>query len=146
MIERVLGARRAREMQRAMRHCKVTVLCLVMTIVMLRGTIGAGKFGTPEQDFVEIRDHLYSSRKRADRVLEEVKPDASSSSGGSSSDPNNYQEFDINKLFKDEGPEEKPDPNKEYSLGPKISDWDEQRAKWLKENPRFSNFIGPEQA
>ncbi|CAM8931314.1 unnamed protein product [Rhodiola kirilowii] len=70
MIERILGERRAREMQRGMRHCKVTALCLLMTIVMLRGTIGAGKFGTPEQDFVDIRDHLYSSRNRADRVLE----------------------------------------------------------------------------
>ncbi|KAF2310963.1 hypothetical protein GH714_018795 [Hevea brasiliensis] len=39
--------------------------------------------------------------------------------------------------------DEKPDPNKPFSLGPKISDWDEQRAEWLRKNPNFPNFIGP---
>ncbi|RVW54533.1 Xyloglucan 6-xylosyltransferase 2 [Vitis vinifera] len=120
MIERCLGARRARQIHRALRHFKVTILCLVMTIVVLRGTIGAGKFGTPEQDFVEIRDH-FSPRKRAEphRVLEEVQTTSSSSS-----ELNNYATFDLNKLLVDEEDDsEKPDPKKPYSLGPKISDW-----------------------
>lgn len=34
------------------------------------------------------------------------------------------------------------DPNGvSYSLGPKISDWDEQQHEWLKKNTRFPNFL-----
>ncbi|KAM1058147.1 hypothetical protein ACFX13_032060 [Malus domestica] len=135
ILEKCLGAQRSRRIQRALRHSKVTILCLVLTVVVLRGTIGAGKFGTPEQDFLEIRDHFYS-RKRAEphRVLEEVH--------STPSDPNNYNAFDFNKIVVDEG-EDRPDPNKPYTLGPKISNWDEQRSKWLRENPNFPNFVGP---
>lgn len=155
MIERCLGPHRCRRIQRALRHLKVTVLCLVLTVVVLRGTIGAGKFGTPEQDLDEIRQHFQTSRKRAEphRVLEEIQTGVgggvggggggSSGDGGGGGGSNNYETFDINKIFVDEGEEEKPDPNKPYTLGPKISDWDEQRSEWLAKNPSFPNFIGP---
>ncbi|GLJ46015.1 hypothetical protein SUGI_0969070 [Cryptomeria japonica] len=34
------------------------------------------------------------------------------------------------------------DPNgMSYSLGPKISDWDEKQCEWLKKNPTFPNFL-----
>ncbi|CDY18017.1 BnaC03g30890D [Brassica napus] len=101
MIERCLGAYRCRRIQRALRHLKVTVLCLVLTVVVLRGTIGAGKFGTPEQDLDEIRQHFQTSRKRAEphRVLEEIQTGGGGGGGGDS-------------IFVDEGEEEKPDPNK----------------------------------
>ncbi|RZC52517.1 hypothetical protein C5167_020943 [Papaver somniferum] len=140
MLERFLGSRRVRQIQRAFRHGKITILCLVMTVVVLRGTMGAGKFGTPEQDFIEIRDHLYS-RKRAEphRVLEEAQ---TTSTETTSANANSYVAFDPMKLSVDEeddGP--KRDPNEPYSLGPKITDWDEQRSDWLKENPSFPNFI-----
>ncbi|KAL0712171.1 hypothetical protein Bca4012_019149 [Brassica carinata] len=121
MIERCLGAHRCRRIQRALRHLKVTVLCLVLTVVVLHGTIGAGKFGTPEQDLDEIRQHFQTSRKRAEP----------------------HRTFDINKIFVDEGEEERADPNRPYTLGPKIPDWDEQRSDWLAKNPSFPNFIGP---
>ncbi|KAJ9706435.1 hypothetical protein PVL29_001778 [Vitis rotundifolia] len=58
MLDWCFGTRRVRQMQRAFRHGKITLLCLLMTVVVLRGTIGAGKFGTPEQDFIEIREHF----------------------------------------------------------------------------------------
>ncbi|CDY50378.1 BnaCnng19100D [Brassica napus] len=132
MIERCLGPHRCRRIQRALRHLKVTVLCLVLTVVVLRGTIGAGKFGTPEQDLDEIHQHFQPSRKRAEphRVLEEIQTGGDSSSS-TSGDGNSA------------GKEDKPDPNKPYTLGPKISDWDEQRSDWLAKNPTFPNFIGP---
>lgn len=141
MIEKCLGARRARQIERTFRQCTVTFFCLVMTVVVLRGTIGAGKFGTPKQDYVEIRDRFYSRRAEPHRVLKEVETTSSSSSN---SETKSYGTFDINKLFVDEeGDEEKADPNKPYSLGPKISDWDQQRADWLEKNPNFPNFIKP---
>ncbi|KAJ0427928.1 putative xyloglucan 6-xylosyltransferase [Helianthus annuus] len=35
------------------------------------------------------------------------------------------------KLFVDEEDDVKKDPNVSYSIGPKISDWDEQRGEWV---------------
>lgn len=149
MIEASLGSQRSRKIRRAFRHCKVTLLSLVLTVVVLRGIIGAGKFGTPEQDLKEIREHFYLySRKRAEpqQAMGEAKRttssyDASTTTTGGDNNQN-YNEFGVNRVLGDDGEDEKPDSNKPYSLGPKISDWDEQRSKWLKENPNFSNFIG----
>ncbi|XP_059440187.1 xyloglucan 6-xylosyltransferase 2-like isoform X2 [Corylus avellana] len=143
MIDKCLGAQRSRKIQRTLRHCKVTILCLVLTVVVLRGTIGAGRFGTPEQDFIEIRDHFnyQSSRKLAEphRVLEELQTTTSGDD-----DPNNYNTFDVNKLLvDDEEDDPKLDPNKPYRLGPKVSNWDEKRSDWLKQNPNYPNFVGP---
>ncbi|KAF2289180.1 hypothetical protein GH714_029250 [Hevea brasiliensis] len=147
MLERCLGTHRVLRIHRAIRQGKLTLLCLFMTVVVLRGIIGAGKFGTPEQDFNELRDRFYASRKHAEphRVLVEAQPAAESTqnNNNNNNDPNNYATFDINKILVDEGQDEKPDPNKPYSLGPKISDWDVQRAEWLRKNPNFPNFIGP---
>lgn len=141
MLERCVGTLRARQIQRAIRHGKITLLCLFMTVIVLRGTIGAGKFGTPEQDIDDIRQHFYAHRKRVEphRVLEEVQ----TTDAAKTEDPNNYEKFDMNKLFVDEGEDEKRDPNKQYTLGPKISDWDEQRSEWLKRNPTLPNFLRP---
>ncbi|XP_014502252.1 xyloglucan 6-xylosyltransferase 2 [Vigna radiata var. radiata] len=140
MLERCLGTRRVRQIHRACRHSTVTFLCLFLTVVVLRGTIGAGKFGTPEQDFNEIRHHISAARAR--RVLEETKPDAGANAD---SNPNNYATFDLSKILVDEPPteDEKRDPNAPYTLGPKISDWDEQRRAWLRANPEYPNFIRP---
>ncbi|KAJ1412628.1 Nucleotide-diphospho-sugar transferase [Sesbania bispinosa] len=130
MLEKCLGAQRARRFQRTLRHCKVTILCLVLTVVVLRGTIGAGKFGTPEQDFVDIRNRFYSRKlPESHRLL-----------GGVSF-------YDVVFLFlwfsEEERDREKRNPNEPYRLGPKISNWDERRSTWLHENPYFSNFIRP---
>ncbi|PRQ39185.1 putative xyloglucan 6-xylosyltransferase [Rosa chinensis] len=147
MLERCFGVRRVRQIQRAARHGTVTFLCLFMTVVVLRGTIGAGKFGTPEQDFNDIRERFYSHNRRVEphRVLEEVETTTTTAAQNDNADSNNYATFDISKILKDEegGADEKRDPNAPYSLGPKISDWDEQRARWLKQNPNFPHFVGP---
>ncbi|ONI28301.1 hypothetical protein PRUPE_1G136700 [Prunus persica] len=146
MLERCLGPRRARQVQRMLRHGTTTFLCLFLTVVVLRGTIGAGKFGTPEQDYNEIREHFYSNNRRVEphRVLQEAttQPDQKEADPAQS---NNYATFDISKILVDEpgSDDEKRDPNTPYSLGPKISDWDEQRSDWLKKNPSFPNFLGP---
>lgn len=137
MLDKCFGSQRARRFQRFLSQCKVTILCFFLTIVVLRGTIGAGKFGTPEQDFVDLRNRL-SSRKLAEphRVLGELHSTT------------NYNAFDINTILVDEEEEEERDPEKRnphepYRLGPKISNWDEQRSKWLRENPNYPNFIRP---
>ncbi|KAM1234573.1 hypothetical protein ACFX2J_004133 [Malus domestica] len=66
MLDRFLRPHRARQIQRALRHGTVTFLCLFLTVVVLRGTIGAGKFGTPEQDFNDIRKRFYTHNRRVE--------------------------------------------------------------------------------
>eukprot|EP00249_Psilotum_nudum_P032192 c47418_g1_i1 orf=199-825(+) len=118
---RLVSAPRMRQLQRASNNVKVTLLCGFLTVLVLRGTIGAGNFGTPAQDFKEIKEHLQhvhmNHRKEPNRVLAEVKEktDKSSEEGGAE--------------------EAEADSSKQYSLGPKISDWDYQREMWLKSHP-----------
>ncbi|CAI9776236.1 unnamed protein product [Fraxinus pennsylvanica] len=150
MLDRVLSPRRVRQLQRLIRNGKLTLLCLFLTVIVLRGNLGAGKFGTPKKDLDEIRETFSYIRRRSEprRVLEEAETVQKSSSASDSTEngSNNYAEFDIRKILKDEddGIEEfKSDPSRPYSLGPKISDWDQQRGEWLKNNPNFPNFIAP---
>ncbi|KAG6435436.1 hypothetical protein SASPL_100310 [Salvia splendens] len=144
MLDRVLSPLNARRLHRAFRKAKLTVLCLFLTLIVLRANIGAGKFGTPEKDLDDIRETFSHIRKRAEprRVLEEVAE--LKSTGNADAGSKNYADFDIKKILKDEDdgfPEFKRDPSQPYSLGQKISDWDEQRSEWLKNNPDYPNFV-----
>ncbi|KAL2345407.1 hypothetical protein Fmac_006692 [Flemingia macrophylla] len=144
MLEKCLGAQRARKFQRALRHCKVTILCLVLTVVVLRGTIGAGKFGTPEQDFLDIRNRLYSRKlPEPHRLLGELSSTTTTSFSSSDSSTDNYNAFDISTILHEEPEEQTDRENFNYRLGPKISDWDQQRSRWLRQNPNFPNFLRP---
>ncbi|XP_038974301.1 probable xyloglucan 6-xylosyltransferase 1 [Phoenix dactylifera] len=135
MLVWCLGERRVRQIQRALRQGKITLLCLFLTVIVLRGTIGAGKFGTPEQDFNEIRHRLLPHRSLPHRALVEQQTDHTSSSATAGA---------TKAFIADEGDDDPPrDPNVPYSLGPKISDWDEQRAAWLRRHPESPNFWGP---
>ncbi|XP_031098701.1 xyloglucan 6-xylosyltransferase 2-like [Ipomoea triloba] len=158
MLDRFLSARQAWQVRRILRNGKLTLLCLVLTVVVLRGNLGAGRFGTPEKDLKDISDTLSYYRKRTEprRVLEEAEQvnltvgddvnATDSRSGVGPEDSRSYKEFDLSKIVVDQDdgePEFKRDPNEPYSLGPKITDWDAQRAEWLKNNPDFPNFFGP---
>lgn len=61
-------------MQRTLKNLRVSLLCFLLTFLVLRNTIGAGKFGTPAQDFEEIRQHLHyvGLHRRHFRVLAEA--------------------------------------------------------------------------
>eukprot|EP00252_Welwitschia_mirabilis_P020264 TRINITY_DN4930_c0_g1_i1.p1 TRINITY_DN4930_c0_g1~~TRINITY_DN4930_c0_g1_i1.p1 ORF type:complete len:455 (-),score=51.48 TRINITY_DN4930_c0_g1_i1:111-1475(-) len=133
-----LSELRKRQLQRAMRQAKVTFLCLVMTVVVLRGTIGAGKFGTPEQDLAEIREHLIVGRRSGEphRVLTEA-----SSSSSSSKKEIPQMSLKIQDEDEEKEPEIERDPSNPFKFEPQISDWDEQRREWLKQNPAFPNFF-----
>ncbi|KAL3648695.1 Xyloglucan 6-xylosyltransferase 2 [Castilleja foliolosa] len=146
MLDRIISPTRARQFHRLFQKGKLTLLCLVLTILMLRGNLGAGKFGTPEKDLDEIRETFSYIRRRAEprRVLEEVSIEPKSIGTDNNAGNKNYAEFDITKVLKDEDdgvPEFKRDPSQPYTLGPKISNWDDQRSEWLNKNPGFPNFI-----
>jgi xyloglucan 6-xylosyltransferase len=135
--ERVVGERRMRQIQRFARNAKLTVVCLLLTVVVLRGTVGAGRFGTPQQDLIELRQHFVShphralaehhdARSRGSATTTTTTTTSSSSSGRRDDEP-------------DPPPRTLRDPP--YTLGPKISDWDEQRAAWHRRHPETPPFL-----
>lgn len=77
-----------------------------------------GSVGMPSPDTTDLRQDSSSGRD-ANRLLTEVDD----------------KENDV------EEPEAAFDPNTPYSLGPKISDWDQQRQTWLQENPEFATSV-----
>eukprot|EP00249_Psilotum_nudum_P015180 c25202_g1_i3 orf=670-2013(+) len=111
---------KSKQVYKTFNNLKITLLCGFVTILVLRGTIGIGSVGIATQGKGDLSDGVHS-RKEAARVLSELK--------------------EKNKMEADEEAEQEIDPNKPYSLGPKISDWDEQRQGWLKEHPQYSNLV-----
>ncbi|KAE8707421.1 putative glycosyltransferase 4 [Hibiscus syriacus] len=111
------GMPRGRQMHKTFNNIKITVLCGLVTILVLRGTIGVGNLGSSEAE--AINQHLI---EETNRILAEIRSD---------SDPNDP----------DERTETELNPNVTYTLGPKISVWDQQRKVWLSENPEFPNFV-----
>ncbi|GFZ17591.1 xyloglucan xylosyltransferase 5 [Actinidia rufa] len=104
---------RGRQIQRTFNNIKITILCGFVTILVLRGYIGVN-LGTSDAD--AINSHLV---QETNRILAEIRSD---------SDPDDLAEPDIN-------------PNVTYTLGPKISNWDQERKIWLDQNPQFPNFL-----
>ncbi|RYQ83576.1 hypothetical protein Ahy_B10g102317 [Arachis hypogaea] len=120
--------RSLRQIKRACCCSSLNFFYLFLIVVILRGTISARYFGTPEQDLNEIH-HLYAYRSRRvepHRVLEEAQPETTTN------DTNNYATFDISKILVDEAAyanKPKREPNAPYTLGSKIFDWDKQRGQ-----------------
>eukprot|EP00249_Psilotum_nudum_P008198 c21112_g1_i2 orf=623-1291(+) len=116
---KLLSGARIRQLQRASYNLNVTLLCGFVTILVLRGTIGAGKFGTPAQDFKDIKQHLqrvHSHRKEPNRAL------AGMEKTNENPAETEVEEADVN-------------PRTPYTLGLKIVDWDEQRRDWHENHP-----------
>ncbi|KAL7202682.1 hypothetical protein ACSBR1_034201 [Camellia fascicularis] len=80
MLDRFFEAHQLWKIKRVLRNGKLTLLCLMLTVVVIQKNLDARKFGTPQEDFSEIRDHFYSSRRVEQRhVLEETSPPPHSS-------------------------------------------------------------------
>lgn len=126
-LSSLMSTPKGRRLQRTINNAKITVMCGLMTILVLRGTIGAGQFGTPAQDFEEIRAHLRSATQeyRAARALAQIEEDDGLTS-------------ERLPLENDVDEETRRDSSKPYSLGPKITDWDSEREQWKAENPGSS--------
>ncbi|KAI7982505.1 Xyloglucan 6-xylosyltransferase 1 [Camellia lanceoleosa] len=93
MPDRFFKAHQLWKIKQVLRNGKLTLLCLVLTVVVIQKNLDARKFGTPQEDFNEIRDHFYSSPcVEQHRVLEEASPPPYSSINHSStvSSPNKY--------------------------------------------------------
>ncbi|KAM0939684.1 putative xyloglucan 6-xylosyltransferase [Dioscorea sansibarensis] len=115
---------RGRQLQKTFNNLKITILCGLVTILVLRGTIGVGNLGgAPSDADTRVIEDI-------ERIIREIRsdsdPDDEMIFGGSNSTAA------LNSTFL---------PAENYTLGPKISDWDEKRAMWLASNPGFPSRI-----
>eukprot|EP00262_Sarcandra_glabra_P001869 TRINITY_DN1202_c0_g1_i1.p1 TRINITY_DN1202_c0_g1~~TRINITY_DN1202_c0_g1_i1.p1 ORF type:complete len:453 (+),score=24.77 TRINITY_DN1202_c0_g1_i1:96-1454(+) len=110
---------RGRQIHKTFNNLKITILCGFVTILVLRGTIGVGNLtGAPSDSATD-----QSIIEETNRILAEIRSD------GDPSDPDDANaDSDLN-------------PNVTYTLGPKISDWNQQRKIWLSQNPEFPNYV-----
>lgn len=98
------GNLKSRNIQKAVYNIRLTILCGLITILVLRGTIGTGFFTFSSGPATD------SSQDLERRVL--------------GSDADKQHEKDLDK----DPPIDKSVP---FSLGHPIKNWDEQRAEWL---------------
>lgn len=98
---------------------KVTILCCFITILVLRGTMEA-RPGSPALEIAD-EEHLTEQNTWEGRRLTRKLTQFGDSS----------EKFDEVTLVE----EETWDQIQPYTLGPKISKWDEQRAIWNEQNP-----------
>ncbi|KAL6013545.1 putative xyloglucan 6-xylosyltransferase 5 [Asimina triloba] len=112
---------RGRQIQKTFNNLKITILCGFVTILVLRGTIGVGNLGGGGGSNAADEQAIIEETKR---IIAEIR-----SEGADPFDPD------------DPAANATASANTTYTLGPKISDWDEQRRRWLDQNPQFPNFI-----
>ncbi|KAG6745906.1 hypothetical protein POTOM_050416 [Populus tomentosa] len=105
---------RGRQINKTFNNIKITILCGFVTILVLRGTVGIGNLSSSDAD--AANQNLI---EETNRILKEIRSD---------SEPDDPAESEIN-------------PNVTYSLGPKISNWNQERQVWLSQNPEFPNFV-----
>ncbi|MQM23307.1 hypothetical protein Taro_056371 [Colocasia esculenta] len=133
---------RGRQIQKTFNNVKITILCGFVTILVLRGTIGVGNLagggGDADDNKViedidrilrEIRSDSDPDEDEADQQRQQQQMGAFGGNGTAEGGTNGTAAFrvDLNNLT--------------YTLGPKVSDWDEQRRRWLAENPGFPSEI-----
>ncbi|XP_074315862.1 putative xyloglucan 6-xylosyltransferase 5 [Silene latifolia] len=108
---------RLQQMQKTFNNIKITLICGLITILVLRGTIG---FGDLTSSSVEAESQALI--EETNRILAEIRSDKDPG------DPLDENESTSNS-------------NVTYTLGPRIDDWDSQRQNWLKQNPGFPNVV-----
>ncbi|CAK9138146.1 unnamed protein product [Ilex paraguariensis] len=109
---------RGRQIHKTFNNIKITILCGFVTILVLRGTIGLGNLISSDAE-VENQNLI----EETNRILDEIRSDKDPNDPDDSSEPE-YMSL-----------------NATYTLGPKITNWDEERKLWLNRNPEFPNFI-----
>nr|XP_004239475.1 probable xyloglucan 6-xylosyltransferase 3 [Solanum lycopersicum] len=97
-------------------NIRLTILCGIVTILVLRGTIGLNNFSSNSPSL----DQNQKLVEETNRIIAQIRYD-----DNDNDDDDNF-----------EYPQ-----NSSYSLGPKINNWNSTRKTWLHENPRFPSYI-----
>jgi len=108
-----LSLPRGHQIRKTFNSIKTTILCGFITIVVLRGYIGINLGLSSDSD--AVRQNLLDE---TNRLLAQLR---SEDSDPDDDDPTNS--------------------NSTFTLGPKISNWDIDRATWLDRNPSFPSHI-----
>lgn len=111
---------RGRQIHKTFNNIKITILCGFVTILVLRGTIGIGSLVSNEAEAEKLQ-----MEEDINRILREIRSDEEPT------DPNGPPPVDDDFI----------NPNVTYTLGPKISNWDEDRKVWFSKNPEFPNVV-----
>ena len=69
--QRMWNHPRGRAIQRGCYNLRMTLICALITILVMRGTFGAGKYGTPMQDVILVRRELQNLQAR--RIIFQVR-------------------------------------------------------------------------
>ncbi|XP_019167063.1 PREDICTED: probable xyloglucan 6-xylosyltransferase 5 [Ipomoea nil] len=109
---------RGRQISRTFNNIKITILCGFVTILVLRGTIGVGNLASSD---AEVENSFLIDE--TNRILDEIRSDK---------DPDDPEGQSGDRFLS---------PNETFSLGPKITGWDEQRKVWFDRHPRFPSSV-----
>ncbi|XAR50021.1 Xyloglucan 6-xylosyltransferase [Bertholletia excelsa] len=107
---------RGRQIHRTFNNIKITILCGFVTILVLRGYIGVN---LGNSDAEAVNQNLI---EETNRLLAEIRSDKDPD------EPEDPSEPEIN-------------PNITFTLGPKITNWNEERKIWLDRNLEFPNYV-----
>ncbi|KAI3833794.1 hypothetical protein MKX03_016826 [Papaver bracteatum] len=123
---------RGRQISKTFNNIKITILCGFVTILVLRGTIGVGNLGggggeSEEQRRIMEKTKIFIDQLRSDDDPSDVLLNNESGGGGGGGGGG--------------GDDDGVNPNVTYTLGPKITNWNEERKIWLDSHPEFPNFV-----
>ncbi|KAK9054466.1 hypothetical protein SSX86_025544 [Deinandra increscens subsp. villosa] len=104
-----------RQIHKTLNNIKITILCGLVTILVLRGTIGFSSL-SPDTDLEN-----QAIIEETNRILAEIRSDKDPEDDNQNQPTTNL--------------------NDTYTLGVKISNWDHKRSLWLTRNQDFPNIV-----
>ncbi|XP_052199548.1 probable xyloglucan 6-xylosyltransferase 5 [Diospyros lotus] len=113
---------RATRSRRGFGNIRLTIICALITILVLRGTVGVNRI-FPDAAATTAEAELHRLVQEANLLTAKIRSDDDGS---------------------DDPPDEKSESNSTYILGPKISGWDGARKTWLHRNPNFPSHVNGE--
>nr|CAD1818300.1 unnamed protein product [Ananas comosus var. bracteatus] len=130
---------RIRRIKKTFNNLKITVLCGFVTVLVLRGTIGVN-LGNPPQSDDDAAAAAHDARvvEDIDRILREIRSDEDDDDEGRFPPPLTNSTSTSTSASLANSTSGAIASN--YTLGPKISDWDAQRRLWLRRNPGFPSW------
>ncbi|KAF3338687.1 putative glycosyltransferase 5 [Carex littledalei] len=126
---------RDRNIQKTFSNCKLTFICGLLTVLVLRGTIGVGNLlgSQPVSEDKRVMEDI-------DRILREIQTDSEPEPEDDSFTLMHHGNSTIHRWNYTEAVKAI-----NYSLGPKISNWDHLRQVWLSQNPDFPSQVSGKQ-